>query len=86
MGGLVNPKKGATPLAWFEAEGTIIGDGRSWDDVRFNVYPSRAAFMDIVFDSDRLGGERGRTEPQIEDSYALLLRPFLDGLAESIVR
>ena len=28
---------------WFSAEGTIIGDGRSWHQVRFNTFPSRRA-------------------------------------------
>ena len=26
--------------AWFDVEGTIVGDGRGWDQVRFNVFPS----------------------------------------------
>ena len=29
--------------AWFSAEGTILGDGRPWHQVRFNTFPSRAA-------------------------------------------
>jgi hypothetical protein len=36
-----------------------VGDGRTWDQVRFNVFPSRAAFMAAVFDPERLKARRG---------------------------
>lgn len=30
---------GARPLAWFDVEGTILGDGRRWAQVRFDAVP-----------------------------------------------
>ncbi|MFM1776836.1 MAG: hypothetical protein RLZZ260_403, partial [Actinomycetota bacterium] len=36
---------GARITGWFKVEGTIMGDGRNWDQIRFHEYPSRAAFM-----------------------------------------
>ncbi|OWY58705.1 hypothetical protein B7486_78535, partial [cyanobacterium TDX16] len=32
---------------WFKAEGTIVGDGRPWHQVRFNTFPSREAFLAV---------------------------------------
>ena len=43
---------------WFEAEGTIVGDGRTWDQVRFNEFPSRRQFMKVVADPRRLKARR----------------------------
>ena len=34
--------------AWFDVEGTVVGDGRQWDEVRVNVFPSRAAFEAVA--------------------------------------
>ena len=41
---------GVRIAAWFDVEGTIVGDGRQWDQVRLNRFPSRAAFMAVVSD------------------------------------
>ena len=32
---------GVRIAGWFAAEGTIVGDGRTWDQVRFNAFPSK---------------------------------------------
>ena len=70
--------------AWLDVEGTIVGDGRQWDEVRFNVFPSRAAFEAVAFDPTRLAAQADHREPAIADTYTLLLRPMIDRLAESI--
>jgi hypothetical protein len=70
--------------AWLDVEGTIVGDGRRWDQVRFNVFPSKEAFMAVALDPERLAARNGNQEPTIADSYTLMLRPVIDRLAESI--
>jgi hypothetical protein len=68
---------------WFSVEGTIIGDGRPWDQARFNAFPSKRAFMAVVLDPDRLKAQREHREVAIKDTYTMILRPTLNGLAES---
>ncbi len=75
---------GVRLAGWFQVEGTILGDGRSWDQARFNAFPSRAAFDAVVFDPDRLAAQEGHREVAIADTYTLILRPFIDRLHESI--
>ena len=70
--------------AWFDVEGTVVGDGRGWDQIRFHVFPSRAAFMAVALDPERLAAQADHREPAIADTYTLLLRPMIDRLAESI--
>ncbi len=71
---------------WFAVEGTIIGDGRRWDQVRFNTFPSKAAFMEeVVFDPARLEAQRDHREKAMADTYTLVTRPMVDTLAESVV-
>ena len=75
---------GARATRWFAVEGTMIGDGREWDDVRFTMYPSEAAYMAVVNDLDHiLAYERHRAH-LIADSYTLILRPRIDRLARSV--
>lgn len=69
---------------WFKAEGTIVGDGRSWDQVRFNAFPSAAAFMAVATDPTRLEAQHNHRERAIADTYALMVRPVINGLAESM--
>jgi hypothetical protein len=70
--------------AWLDVEGTIVGDGREWDQVRFNVFPSEAAFQAVASDPARIAAQAGHREPAIADTYTLMLRPVIDRLAESI--
>ena len=60
-----------------------MGDGRTWDQVRFNAFPSREAFMAVVFDPERLEAQKGHREVAIADTYTLVLRPLIDRLAAS---
>ena len=75
---------GGRVAGWFAAEGTILGDGRSWDQVRFNAFPSKAAFMAVVLDPARLEAQKAHREPAIADTYTMIVRPSIDRIAESI--
>jgi hypothetical protein len=69
---------------WFGAEGTILGDGRTWDQVRFNLFPSKAAFMAVVMDPARLEAQTANREPAIADTYTMIVRPTIDRTADSL--
>jgi hypothetical protein len=81
---LVAVPHGVRVAAWFEAEGTIVGDGRHWHQARFNAFPSKAAFMAVVFDPQRLEAQKEHREAAIEDTYTLIVRPRVNRLAESV--
>jgi hypothetical protein len=66
--------------AWFDIEGTIVGDGRTWDQARFNRFPSKAAFMAVATDPRRLEAQASNREPAMADTYTMILRPTLDHL------
>jgi uncharacterized protein (DUF1330 family) len=69
--------------AWLDVEGTVVGDGRGWDQVRFNVFPSREAFFAVALDPDRIAAQADHREPAIADTYTFLLRPVIDRLTVS---
>jgi hypothetical protein len=77
---------GGRVAGWFAAEGTILGDGRTWDQVRFNAFPSKAAFMAVVFDPARLEAQKANREPAIADTYTMIVRPSIDRIADSITQ
>lgn len=60
-------RTGGRVAGWFAAEGTIVGDGRRWDEVRFHAYPSAAAAS--------AGMARTSREPAIVDAYTLIVSP-----------
>ena len=68
---------------WFSVEGTIVGDGRSWSQVRFNAFPSKKAFMAVATDPERLKAQRAHRETALEDTYTMILRPTINKLAQS---
>lgn len=70
--------------AWFRVEGTILGDGRAWDQARFNSFPSKAAFMAVARDPARLAAQAEHREAAIADTYTMILRPTIDRLADTI--
>jgi uncharacterized protein (DUF1330 family) len=76
----VAAKHGGRIAAWFAADGTIVGDGRAWHQVRFNAFPSKRAFMAVVMDPDRLAAQREHREAAIADTYTMILRPTVDRL------
>jgi hypothetical protein len=65
---------------WFDVDGTIVGDGRQWDQVRFNRFPSKAAFFAVVRDPARLEAQAAHREPALADTYTLVIRPTVDRL------
>jgi hypothetical protein len=69
---------------WFAVEGTIIGDGRAWHQVRFNEFPSKAAFMAVVTDPSRLEAQKDHREVAIADTYTMIVRAGINTLAASI--
>ena len=75
---------GVRIAAWFSVEGTIIGDGRSWDQVRFNAFPSKRAFMSVAADPARLEAQREHRDKAIADTYTMIVRPMIDRLAASV--
>jgi hypothetical protein len=68
---------------WFGVEGTIVGDGRGWDQVRFNAFPSKRAFMAVVMDPARLEAQKAHRETAIADTYTMIVRPIIDNLEAS---
>jgi len=75
---------GARIAGWLDVEGTVVGDGRGWDQALFHAFPSKAAFMAVALDPDRLAADVTHREPAITDSYTLILRPVIDDLAASL--
>ncbi len=69
---------------WFAVEDTIIGDGRAWHQVRFNEFPSKAAFMAVVMDPARLEAQRDHREAAIADTYTMIVRAQLNDLEASV--
>ena len=69
---------------WFAVEDTIIGDGRAWHQVRFNEFPSKAAFMAVVMDPARLEAQKDHREAAIADTYTMIVRASLNELEASI--
>ena len=76
--------QGVRISGWFGVEGTIVGDGREWDQVRFNAFPSKAAFMEVVNDPNRLEAQKRYRERAIADTYTMIVRTSLDNIAASI--
>ena len=77
-------KHGVRISGWFAVEGTIVGDGRAWDQVRFNQFPSEAAFMAVVMDPVRLEALGDYREATSGNTYTLIVRAGVDRLKESI--
>ena len=67
---------------WFQVEGTIMGDGRTWDQVRFNGFPSRAAFQAVLTDPTRLAAQTEHRQVALTDTFAIILRPRINRLGE----
>lgn len=74
---------GVQTPAWFAIEDTILGDGRVWHQARFNLFPSKTAFMAVVMDPARLKAQAKHRETAIADTYTMIVRPTLDRLTES---
>ena len=76
--------QGVRISGWFGVEGTIVGDGREWDQVRFNAFPSKAAFMAVIHDPARLEAQKAHREQAILDTYTLIVRTTFERIKEPI--
>ncbi len=79
----VGVANGVRIAGWFNVEGTIVGDGRQWDQVRFNAFPSREAFMTVVMDPERLAVQAEHRETAMSDTYTMIVRPLINNIANS---
>lgn len=77
-------RQGARVAGWFAVEGTIVGDGRSWHQVRFNQFPSKRAFLALATDPERLAAQKEHRDKAVADSYTVIMRTDIDRIAESI--
>jgi hypothetical protein len=74
----VASQHGGGALAWFNVEGTIMGDGRNWDQVRFNLFPSLRAFMAVASNPERIESQTANRDVAIADTYAMVVRPGIN--------
>lgn len=77
-------KQGARVAGWFAVEGTIVGDGRSWHQVRFNQFPSKRAFMALAADPERLAAQEEHRDKAVADTFTVIMRADIDRIAESV--
>ena len=77
-------RQGVRVAGWFAVEGTIVGDGRLWHQVRFNQFPSKRAFLALAADPERQRAQAEHREKAITDTYTVLVRPAIDFIADSI--
>lgn len=86
VAGQVAIRHGVQVAGWFAVDGTIIGDGRAWHQVRFNLFPSKRAFMAVASDPARLKAQKDHREKAIADTYTMIVRPTINLIAESVDR
>lgn len=77
-------KQGARVAGWFRVEGTIVGDGRGWHQVRFNQFPSMRAFMALATDPERLAAQEEHRDKAVADSFTMIMRAAIDRIAGSM--
>ncbi|MEM7322117.1 MAG: hypothetical protein AAF531_03435 [Actinomycetota bacterium] len=83
VAGSVAVPNGVRIDGWFSVDGTIIGDGRHWHQVRFNTFPSRQAFLTVALDPDRLDAHAEHRDTAIADTYAIGVRAGINNLSAS---
>ena len=79
VAGSVARPMGVHPAAWFRIEGVFIGDGRPWDEVRINHFPSQATLAKHLESEVRAEAQRHRAAA-LEDTYAIQARPLINRL------
>ena len=80
--GAAGIETGARPRARLRVEGTVLGDGREWDEVRFNQFPSMAAFQRLLANPAHSSQQTLRARA-MADTYAIMVRPTRDHLYEA---
>lgn len=73
---------GIRPDVVLKVEGTVVGDGRDWSEVRFNRFPSHSAFRELASRPLHQNAQPLRLKA-LEYSYSIMLRPSIDRLART---
>lgn len=69
---------GVRPGITLDVEGELIGDGRTWDEVRLNNFPSRAAFAELVRVESLTAAGYEHRQAALADTYAVLASPIVN--------
>lgn len=69
---------GIRPGIWLDVEGELIGDGRIWDELRINNFPSRATFTAVTTDESLAEAGIDHRMAAIAETYALLTAPMIN--------
>lgn len=69
---------GVRPGIKLAIEGELIGDGRTWDELRLNNFPSRAAFRELVTAESLSEAGYEDREAALADTYAVLAAPLVN--------
>jgi len=69
---------------WFQVENTILGDERKWNQVRFNTFPSRKAFQEVLKDPQRIEAQKKYRETAISDTYTMIVTSSINKVFDSI--
>jgi len=69
---------GVRPGITLDVEGELVGDGRVWDEVRLNNFPSRAAFAELVRVESLTAAGYEHRQAALADTYAMLASPIVN--------
>lgn len=69
---------------WFQVENTVLGDERKWNQVRFNTFPSRKAFQEVLKDPQRIEAQKKYRETAISDTYTMIVTSSINKVFDSI--
>lgn len=72
---------GIRPAAILDVKGVLVGDGRVWDQVRLNRFPSHGAFGALRADPNWKAQQANRAEA-LADTYALMTLPIIDAIGQ----
>ena len=72
---------GIRPTAFLEVEGVLVGDGRDWEEVRLNSFPSHAAFRALTNDPAWQAQQSNRSAA-LADTYALITLPIINNIGQ----
>lgn len=66
---------------WYDVEGTIMGDGRSWDVMCFDSFPDLASFNSWRSALASDGGASMLLDPSRVDAYCVAVEPQMDRIS-----